>query len=252
MGSRLGLWAGDEGLQGDAEPRVGIVVLGVQGWTGRLGQGHGWGAQGGALQLRSCLGVQGLSPCCAAPTQPHSSAPILGGAETSHGAWKVLLGVSTPPPRLQVLQILAGKVVVGHAIHNDFKALRYSHPKALTRDTSQIPLLNHLGGFPENVSISLKRLTKALLNQDIQVPWLEPPQHARGGKGSLWGRIQGTLSSGREQGSPVPQFPFPWKAACGRGELSAQPLKPWGLSHALFHLISVHAPHASPRFSLYS
>ncbi|NXQ17846.1 I20L2 protein, partial [Peucedramus taeniatus] len=69
----------------------------------------------------------------------------------------------------QVLQILAGKVVVGHAIHNDFKALHYCHPKALTRDTSQIPLLNRRAGFPENVAISLKRLTKALLNQDIQV-----------------------------------------------------------------------------------
>ncbi|NXQ51691.1 I20L2 protein, partial [Anthoscopus minutus] len=69
----------------------------------------------------------------------------------------------------QVLRILAGKIVVGHAIHNDFKALQYHHPKALTRDTSQIPLLNRRGGFPENTSISLKRLTKALLNQDIQV-----------------------------------------------------------------------------------
>ncbi|XP_071435694.1 interferon-stimulated 20 kDa exonuclease-like 2 [Pithys albifrons albifrons] len=69
----------------------------------------------------------------------------------------------------QVLQILAGKVVVGHAIHNDFKALRYSHPKALTRDTSRIPLLNRRAGFPENVAISLKRLTKALLHRDIQV-----------------------------------------------------------------------------------
>ncbi|NWQ67633.1 I20L2 protein, partial [Neopipo cinnamomea] len=69
----------------------------------------------------------------------------------------------------QVLRILAGKVVVGHAIHNDFKALRYSHPKALTRDTSRIPLLNRRGGFPENVAVSLKRLAKALLNQDIQV-----------------------------------------------------------------------------------
>ncbi|XP_041253178.1 interferon-stimulated 20 kDa exonuclease-like 2 [Onychostruthus taczanowskii] len=69
----------------------------------------------------------------------------------------------------QVLKILAGKVVVGHAIHNDFKALHYCHPKALTRDTSQMPLLNRRAGFPENVAISLKRLTKALLNQDIQV-----------------------------------------------------------------------------------
>ncbi|XP_005059074.1 PREDICTED: interferon-stimulated 20 kDa exonuclease-like 2 [Ficedula albicollis] len=73
------------------------------------------------------------------------------------------------PSSLQVLRVLAGKVVVGHAIHNDFKALHYSHPKALTRDTSHIPLLNRRAGFPENVSISLKRLTKALLNQDIQV-----------------------------------------------------------------------------------
>ncbi|XP_005532425.1 PREDICTED: interferon-stimulated 20 kDa exonuclease-like 2 [Pseudopodoces humilis] len=69
----------------------------------------------------------------------------------------------------QVLRILAGKVVVGHAIHNDFKALQYSHPKALTRDTAQMPLLNRRAGFPENTAISLKRLTKALLNQDIQV-----------------------------------------------------------------------------------
>ncbi|NXF72087.1 I20L2 protein, partial [Sclerurus mexicanus] len=69
----------------------------------------------------------------------------------------------------EVLRILAGKVVVGHAIHNDFKALRYSHPKALTRDTSRIPLLNRRGGFPENMTVSLKRLTKALLHQDIQV-----------------------------------------------------------------------------------
>ncbi|NXF27647.1 I20L2 protein, partial [Rhodinocichla rosea] len=71
--------------------------------------------------------------------------------------------------RQQVLQILAGKVVVGHAIHNDFKALHYCHPKALTRDTAQIPLLNRRAGFPENVAVSLKRLSKALLNQDIQV-----------------------------------------------------------------------------------
>ncbi|XP_077645472.1 interferon-stimulated 20 kDa exonuclease-like 2 [Lonchura striata] len=69
----------------------------------------------------------------------------------------------------EVLRILAGKVVVGHAIHNDFKALHYCHPRALTRDTAQIPLLNRRAGFPENVAVSLKRLTKALLNQDIQV-----------------------------------------------------------------------------------
>ncbi|KAJ8288001.1 hypothetical protein COCON_G00006600 [Conger conger] len=69
----------------------------------------------------------------------------------------------------EIVKILAGKVVVGHAIHNDFKALTYSHPAGLTRDTSRIPLLNKKAGLPEKQAVSLKRLAKALLNQDIQV-----------------------------------------------------------------------------------
>lgn len=73
---------------------------------------------------------------------------------------------SFPP---QILKILSGKVVVGHAVHNDFRALKYFHPKALIRDTSKIPLLNRKGGFPENITVSLKHLTKELLHKDIQV-----------------------------------------------------------------------------------
>ncbi|XP_067425677.1 interferon-stimulated 20 kDa exonuclease-like 2 [Emydura macquarii macquarii] len=69
----------------------------------------------------------------------------------------------------EILKILAGKIVVGHAIHNDFKALKYFHPKSVTRDTSKIPLLNRKAGFPENESASLKRLSKQLLHKDIQV-----------------------------------------------------------------------------------
>ncbi|XP_044278590.1 interferon-stimulated 20 kDa exonuclease-like 2 [Varanus komodoensis] len=69
----------------------------------------------------------------------------------------------------EILKLLSGKIVVGHAIHNDFKALKYFHPKSLTRDTSKIPLLNRKAGFPENESASLKRLTKQLLHRDIQV-----------------------------------------------------------------------------------
>lgn len=69
---------------------------------------------------------------------------------------------------------------MGHAIHNDFKALQYIHPKSLTRDTSHIPLLNRKADCPENATMSLKSLTKKLLNRDIQVaspqrlpdPWL--------------------------------------------------------------------------------
>lgn len=71
--------------------------------------------------------------------------------------------------RSQILKILAGKIVVGHAVHNDFKALQYFHPKALTRDTSHIPPLNRKAECPENATVSLKCLTKKLLNRDIQV-----------------------------------------------------------------------------------
>lgn len=170
-GAGLMVWGREWGVAG---PRVG-------------GTGSSSAAQGpcegpGLPHPRLPCGAQGLSPRCTAPSQPHSSAPwgcplFLGGQKLpiEHGrrCWG---SQPPPPPPPQVLRILAGKVVVGHAIHNDFKALRYSHPKALTRDTSQIPLLNRRGGFPENMTISLKRLTKALLDQDIQVPWLEPPR----------------------------------------------------------------------------
>uniref|UniRef100_A0A3Q2Y189 Interferon stimulated exonuclease gene 20-like 2 n=1 Tax=Hippocampus comes TaxID=109280 RepID=A0A3Q2Y189_HIPCM len=44
--------------------------------------------------------------------------------------------------RKEILKLLAGKIVIGHAVHNDFQVLQYSHPAALTRDTSRIPLLN--------------------------------------------------------------------------------------------------------------
>ncbi|KAM8921490.1 interferon-stimulated 20 kDa exonuclease-like 2 [Pelodytes ibericus] len=69
----------------------------------------------------------------------------------------------------EILKILNGKIVIGHAIHNDFKALKYFHPKEMTRDTSMIPLLNRKAGFQEKEAASLKRLAKQLLHKDIQV-----------------------------------------------------------------------------------
>lgn len=70
--------------------------------------------------------------------------------------------------RKEILKLLMGKVVIGHAIHNDFKVLNYAHPKALTRDTCRMPLLNLKAGFGETECASLKRLTKAIFNRDIQ------------------------------------------------------------------------------------
>ncbi|XP_061302740.1 LOW QUALITY PROTEIN: apoptosis-enhancing nuclease [Pezoporus flaviventris] len=69
----------------------------------------------------------------------------------------------------EILKILKDKVVVGHAIHNDFQALKYFHPKDRTRDTSQIPLLNERAGLPGRASVSLKTLARHLLHKKIQV-----------------------------------------------------------------------------------
>ncbi|XP_016380107.1 interferon-stimulated 20 kDa exonuclease-like 2 [Sinocyclocheilus rhinocerous] len=68
----------------------------------------------------------------------------------------------------EIVKIITGKVVVGHAINNDFKALKYFHPACQTRDTARIPLLNQKAGLPVNEMVSLKRLTKAILKKDIQ------------------------------------------------------------------------------------
>uniref|UniRef100_A0A3Q3VQS6 Exonuclease domain-containing protein n=1 Tax=Mola mola TaxID=94237 RepID=A0A3Q3VQS6_MOLML len=70
--------------------------------------------------------------------------------------------------RKEILKLLMGKVVIGHAIHNDCKVLSYSHPTALIRDTSKIPLLNTKAGLAATECASLKRLTKLIFNRDIQ------------------------------------------------------------------------------------
>ncbi|XP_038668806.1 apoptosis-enhancing nuclease-like isoform X1 [Scyliorhinus canicula] len=69
----------------------------------------------------------------------------------------------------EIMKILKGKIVVGHALHNDFKALKYFHPRSLTRDTSKVPMLKRKAGFPDRESVSLKNLAKQLLGKNIQV-----------------------------------------------------------------------------------
>ncbi|NXD76556.1 AEN nuclease, partial [Halcyon senegalensis] len=69
----------------------------------------------------------------------------------------------------EILKILKDKIVVGHAIHNDFQALKYFHPKDRTRDTSHIPLLKQKAGLPSRASVSLKSLARHLLHKKIQV-----------------------------------------------------------------------------------
>ncbi|KAJ8249468.1 hypothetical protein GJAV_G00235290 [Gymnothorax javanicus] len=71
--------------------------------------------------------------------------------------------------REEILQILQGKVVVGHALHNDFRALGFIPPSHMIRDTSRARILRRLSGMSAKGSVSLKNLAKTLLNRDIQV-----------------------------------------------------------------------------------
>ncbi|XP_072474022.1 apoptosis-enhancing nuclease isoform X2 [Notamacropus eugenii] len=70
----------------------------------------------------------------------------------------------------EILKLLKGKLVVGHALHNDFRALKYIHPRRQTRDTLSVPSLINQTDFPVRVqSSSLKNLALQLLNKRIQV-----------------------------------------------------------------------------------
>ncbi|NWH84814.1 AEN nuclease, partial [Aegithalos caudatus] len=70
--------------------------------------------------------------------------------------------------QVEILKILKDKIVVGHAIHHDFQALKYFHPKDRTRDTSQSPMLKKRAGLPVRANVSLKNLARYLLHKKIQ------------------------------------------------------------------------------------
>lgn len=69
----------------------------------------------------------------------------------------------------EILKLLKGKVVVGHALHNDFQALKYVHPRSQTRDTTYVPNLLSQPSFHTRARVSLKDLALHLLHKKIQV-----------------------------------------------------------------------------------
>lgn len=69
----------------------------------------------------------------------------------------------------EILKLLKGKVVVGHALHNDFRALKYAHPRSQTRDTTSVPGLLSQPGLHTRARVSLKELALQLLHKRIQV-----------------------------------------------------------------------------------
>ena len=77
------------------------------------------------------------------------------------------LGISLRQAEMDVANFIFRKIVVGHALHNDFSALKIRHPSHLTRDTAKYaPLRAAIGATDQ---ISLKQLALKLLNKKIHV-----------------------------------------------------------------------------------
>ncbi|KAI5105366.1 apoptosis-enhancing nuclease isoform X2 [Silurus meridionalis] len=70
--------------------------------------------------------------------------------------------------RNEILQIIKGKVIIGHALHHDFAVLRISLPHHMIRDTSLSHLLRQRYGVTTG-RVSLKKLAGNLLNRNIQM-----------------------------------------------------------------------------------
>ncbi|KAM9470857.1 interferon-stimulated gene 20 kDa protein [Clarias gariepinus] len=70
--------------------------------------------------------------------------------------------------RNEILQIIKGKIIIGHSLCHDFAVLGISIPDHMVRDTSSSHLLQQLYG-PTSGRMSLKKLARSLLNRKIQV-----------------------------------------------------------------------------------
>ena len=74
-------------------------------------------------------------------------------------------GVPFKVVQQKVADIIKDKIVIGHALKNDFNALMLDHPRRLIRDTARYkPLKNQKTKGAQ----SLKVLSKLVLNADIQ------------------------------------------------------------------------------------
>uniref|UniRef100_A0A0B7AGZ1 RNA exonuclease 4 n=1 Tax=Arion vulgaris TaxID=1028688 RepID=A0A0B7AGZ1_9EUPU len=65
----------------------------------------------------------------------------------------------------EVSDLIKGRILVGHAVHNDLKVLFLTHPHKMIRDTSRYKPFRELFG---NRSPSLKKLTEKVLGVHVQ------------------------------------------------------------------------------------
>ncbi|XP_064544880.1 uncharacterized protein LOC135432915 [Drosophila montana] len=86
----------------------------------------------------------------------------------------------------EVVKLLHGKVLVGHGLRNDLAVLSIKHPVAQIRDTSRYKPLCKL--VSNGHTPSLKRLTLAVLGQEIQTGEHNSVEDARAAMG-IYNRI---------------------------------------------------------------
>ncbi|KAL5964988.1 Interferon-stimulated 20 kDa exonuclease-like 2 [Taenia solium] len=70
--------------------------------------------------------------------------------------------------REQVLRIIENRIVVGHAIHNDFEVLKIEHPQRITRDISSSPYAKAKARISTKGPAALRHLAYVLLGLRIQ------------------------------------------------------------------------------------
>jgi len=75
----------------------------------------------------------------------------------------------------EVAALMKDRTVVGHGLHNDFNALKLSHPSDKIRDTSSYGPLQRSKGKPRR----LRYLTQALFDLEIQNGEHNPAEDAR-------------------------------------------------------------------------
>ncbi|XP_077996828.1 interferon-stimulated gene 20 kDa protein-like [Glandiceps talaboti] len=77
-------------------------------------------------------------------------------------------GVPFEKVRDHMTELMQGKILIGHAIHNDLKALQITHPAELIRDTSKCLKIRNLMGIDSMQGLALRTLSKQLLHREIQ------------------------------------------------------------------------------------
>jgi RNA exonuclease 4 len=79
----------------------------------------------------------------------------------------------------EVLEVLRGHIVVGHALENDFRALKIRYIPEFTRNTAKLPMFQQVDRTGRLMPRRLQAIAKNFLGETIQVAEHDPAEDAR-------------------------------------------------------------------------